>query len=203
MITSWSRGWSQCVCVCVFSKQTRLLWRWRPTTATPRERWFSGSRYETTTQPGNWSLWLGLTLQNSAGNKTKPIEVLDDQKKKKKSQMISDTPTDIINRTVCVAEMLYAPFLTRCAWWTLWTRAIRLTCPSWSVRIWEWRSPNCTAGLSHTTASVCSWTQTRWWETDLTPAENIHNLDFDTIQATWHKTLSWNTWIAFFFTSLH
>lgn len=58
-----------CVCVSVF-KQTRLLWRWPQTTTTPRERWFSASRYETTTQPGNWLHWWGLMLRNLAGTFT-------------------------------------------------------------------------------------------------------------------------------------
>lgn len=57
------------VCVCV-SKQTRLLWHWPQTTTTPRERWFSASRCETTTRPGNWLHWWGLMLQNLAGNFT-------------------------------------------------------------------------------------------------------------------------------------
>lgn len=55
-------------------------------------------------------------------------------------------------------------FLMRYAWWMFWTRAIRLICPWWSARTWGWRWPSCTAGLWRTTASVCSWMQTPWWE---------------------------------------
>lgn len=58
-------GWWICV-----SMQTRLMWRWPQTTATPRERWFSASRYETTTPPGTWLRWWGLMLRNHAGNFT-------------------------------------------------------------------------------------------------------------------------------------
>lgn len=51
-----------------FSMQTKHLWRWPRTTAMPREQWFSASRYETTTQPGNWWHSSDLTLQSLAGN---------------------------------------------------------------------------------------------------------------------------------------
>lgn len=57
------------MCVSV-SKQTRLLWRWPQMTTTPKERWFSASRYESTTRPGNWLHWWGLMLRNLAGNFT-------------------------------------------------------------------------------------------------------------------------------------
>lgn len=65
---------------------------------------------------------------------------------------------------LCAAGMHCRAFLMRCAWWMLWTRVIRLICPWWSARTWGWRWPSCTAGLWRTTASVCSWTQTPWWE---------------------------------------
>lgn len=62
------------------------------------------------------------------------------------------------------AGMRCRAFSMRCAWWTSWTRAMRLICPWWSAPTWEWRWPSCTAGLWRTTASVCSWMQTPWWE---------------------------------------
>lgn len=72
--------------------------------------------------------------------------------------------------------MCCAPFLMRCMWWTWWIQAIQLIWLWWSVRTWGWRSPNCTAGRSRSTASVCSWTLTHWWERDLLTAQKPHSI---------------------------
>lgn len=137
------------MCVSV-SKQMRLLWRWPQTTTTPRERWFSASHYENTTRPGNWLHWWGLMLRNLAGNFA--------------FAQYSKGAANSDASVACTTGMRCRAFLMRCAWWTSWTRAIRLIWPWWSARTWEWRWPSCTAGLWHTTASVCSWMQTPWWE---------------------------------------
>lgn len=65
---------------------------------------------------------------------------------------------------LCTVGTRCRAFSMRCAWWTSWTRAMRLICPWWSAPTWEWRWPSCTAGLWRITASVCSWMQTPWWE---------------------------------------
>lgn len=46
----------------------RLSSHWQQMIITPKERWFSPSRYETTTRPGSWLCWSDLMLQNPAGS---------------------------------------------------------------------------------------------------------------------------------------
>lgn len=65
------------------------------------------------------------------------------------------------------AEKCFDPSLMKCVSWIWWILGMWLTWRWWRGRTWEWRSPNCTAGRSHSTASVCSWMQTQWWERNL------------------------------------
>lgn len=52
----------------------------------------------------------------------------------------------------------------RSLWWTCWTAATRHIWPWWRGPIWGSPSPNSTAGPSHVTPNVSSWTRTQWWD---------------------------------------
>lgn len=65
-------------------------------------------------------------------------------------------PFSPLTEKCCVRSMM------RWCWWMCWTAGTRRTCPSWRGLNWASLSQSCTVGISPSTPSVCSWTQTHW-----------------------------------------